>query len=515
MTTVQRWLDALPESALRPRPALCLARARVLVRARQMDAAERWLEDAERAAATERVEADTESARAAFVRGEAAAVRAFLAIFRRDMPRAIEICAHALEQIPEDEPFARASLAMVLGNAHLLSRDWDAASLAYAAAREYGRASGNIRAALIATVNRGNIHVRLGQFAAGVALYREAIELATGPGGRPLPTAHAAHAALANVLREWNDLERAAAHCSIAIELASQSATLSVVPEYYSLQARIRQAQGDGEGALAAVREGRELARKHNQLQQIDLLGATEALVRLRCGDLAAAAGWAGTHDPYAEYPHEDLQLAHEWMHLVCARVRIAQGQADAALQVLARLLPEAEQEGRAAWVSEMLMLSALALAAKGDRPRALEALERTLALAQPGDHVRLFVDEGAPIVALLARVAQRGSPVAEYAATLLTAFPITMNDEREMMNRESTVHRSSFIVHPLAEPLTERELEVLRLLAAGMSSPEIAQHFVVSINTVKTQIKSIYGKLDVHSREDAIAKARALRLLA
>jgi LuxR family maltose regulon positive regulatory protein len=518
MATVQRWLDALPEDALRARPALCLARARVLVRARQMDAAERWLEDAERArAAAEAVEDDAESARVAFVRGEAAAVRAFLAIFRRDMPRAIDICTQALEQVPESEPFARASLYLVLGNALLLVRDWDAASAAYAAASEYGRASGNIRAALIATVNRGNIQLRAGKLNAGVALYREAIALAAGPSGRPLPTAHVAYAALANVLREWNDLERADAHCSIALELASQSATTSVVPEYYSLQARIRQARGDHEGALAALREGRELVHKRDQPQQINLLGATEALLRLQQGDDAAAANWAGAHDPQAEYPHEELRLAHEWLHLVYVRVQIAQGQAGAALQILARLLPEAEQEGRSARVSEMAMLQALALAAQGDVSGALKTLERSLALAQPGDHLRLFVDEGAPMAALLAQVAQHGASVAEYARRLLDAFPDELRIENEELRTPAHQTSQFSILNSqfLAEPLTERELEVLRLLAAGMSSPEIAQHFVVSINTVKTQIKSIYSKLDVHSREDAIAKARALGLLA
>ena len=177
------------------------------------------------------------------------------------------------------------------------------------------------------------------------------------------------------------------------------------------------------------------------------------------------------------------------------------------------RLMPEAEQEGRRGRLGEMAMLRALALRAEGKTTQALESLQHALTLAQVGGHIRLFLDEGAAMAELLQLALSRGI-VPEYGARLLAAFHGM--EAREQSTEALPSARSVLSPHPsaLLEPLTDREQEVLRLLAAGMSSPEIAQHFVVSINTVKTQIRSIYGKLDVHSRDEAIAKARALRLI-
>ena len=204
-------------------------------------------------------------------------------------------------------------------------------------------------------------------------------------------------------------------------------------------------------------------------------------------------------------------------MPLIYARVRIAQGQPDEALGLLAPLLQGAERDGLIDRLVELLVLQALAHAARGRGDQAIASLERGLALAEPGGYIRVFVDEGAPVAMLLGQSAARraqNDPARAYVDRLLAAFPETMSNQVGAVRNEPDAHRSSIIVQPLPEPLTERETEVLRLLAAGMSSPDIAQHFVVSINTVKTQIKSIYSKLGAHSRDEALAKARALHLL-
>jgi LuxR family maltose regulon positive regulatory protein len=174
----------------------------------------------------------------------------------------------------------------------------------------------------------------------------------------------------------------------------------------------------------------------------------------------------------------------------------------------------------------EILTVQALAYDALGDRPCAMRALHRDLALAEPEGYIRVFVDEGLPMRLLLAessgQLAARGrtTAVAEaarllaYVETLLAAFPETMNDERRTMKKAPPIHRSSLIVHPFVEPLSERELEVLRLIAQGHSNQQIAEVLIVSVGTVKKHLNNIFGKLGVESRTQAVARARALSLL-
>lgn len=192
------------------------------------------------------------------------------------------------------------------------------------------------------------------------------------------------------------------------------------------------------------------------------------------------------------------------------ARVRGAQGRGEAALALVGRLLETAEAARRAGSVIALRVVEALIHARCGDIPSALNTLERALELALPEQYVNIFVKGGPPIAELLVQIAARRAqhdPIERYIQRLLATFP--REPELRWPRPAQPIPTES-----LNEPLTERETEVLQLLAAGMTSPRIAQHFVVSINTVKTQLKSIYGKLDVHSRAEAIAKARALRLL-
>jgi LuxR family maltose regulon positive regulatory protein len=202
--------------------------------------------------------------------------------------------------------------------------------------------------------------------------------------------------------------------------------------------------------------------------------------------------------------------MLDELEDMTVARVRSAQGRGEEALALLGHLLTAAEAAGRAGSMIGLRVVEALVHARCGDGARALNALEQALTLAQPEQYVNVFVQEGVAMAELLVQSTRRraqNDPINGYIGRLLAAFP---------KGPEATHSRSAHAVpaSSLAEPLTERETEVLQLLAAGMTSTDIAQHFVVSINTVKTQLRSIYSKLDVHSRAEAIAKARALHLL-
>ena len=229
--------------------------------------------------------------------------------------------------------------------------------------------------------------------------------------------------------------------------------------------------------------------------------------MELAQGNLTAAIRWA---EASGLSVRDELSYQREPEHLTLVRVRLAQGREhptgpflSEALVLLGRLGEDAEAKMRMRSVVEILLLRALVLDAQGNHAESLNALRRALALAEPEAYIRLFLDEGAPIVALL-RQAHMHEMVG-YVATLLEAAGELRGADPHLPSSRSS---------PLVEPLTAREREVLRLLVDGASNREIAQHLILSVNTVKKHVLNLCGKLGVQSRTQAIAKARTLNLL-
>jgi LuxR family maltose regulon positive regulatory protein len=313
---------------------------------------------------------------------------------------------------------------------------------------------------------------------------------------------------LGDLLREWNDLEGASRYLLQGIHLCVQLGQADVLADGYVGLARLGLAQGDPEGTLNALHKGDQLVESV-KVDPWSTCWLDECRLRLWLsrGNLAGAIRWAETSELRAG---GELSYHHDLHHINLARVLVAQGMQqpsgphlERALGLLARLLEAAEQAG---WIHEsikILILRALALRAADQNQAALHTLGEALRLAKPGGYVRIFIDEGAPMVELLRQAAAQGIG-REYASDLLTAL------EREARGgrREKPVAPSA-----LVEPLSERELEVLRLLATRLTAREIAQELIISVNTVRSHIKSIYGKLNVHRRMDAVEKARDLGL--
>jgi LuxR family maltose regulon positive regulatory protein len=223
--------------------------------------------------------------------------------------------------------------------------------------------------------------------------------------------------------------------------------------------------------------------------------------------NLAAAVPWAETSGLHAD--DNDLPYLREMEYLTLARVFIAQHRTEDALRLLARMLPTAEAGGRMGRVIEILMLQALALQAQGVSAEAFAALDQALTLAEPQGYVRTFVDEGEPLRLLLQRMKAEGrSPsMNDYMNKLLAAFATPEG-------QSAKVHPSTFNLQPPVEPLRDRELEVLSLIAEGRSNQEIADKLILGLSTVKTHVNNLFRKLDVSSRTQAIARARELGLL-
>src|SRR5262249_45550844 len=270
--------------------------------------------------------------------------------------------------------------------------------------------------------------------------------------------------------------------------------------------ARLKQACDDFTGACAILDEFVRLAQRR---RFFPLWLAREAEVRarmqLRYGNVQAAIAWADTCDIDLD---GDVAYIHEAACLTLARVRIAQGMPTVALSLLQHQLPAAEANGRIASAIEILTLRASALHALGDAPAALATLETALTRAEPEGYVRLFVDEGPAIVEPLLQARDRRSPVAQYADRLLAAFPGSRTATPPAQQGRASQMRG------LIEPLSARELDVLRHMASGQSNQEIASTLVITLNTVKKHSSNLFLKLEVRSRTQAIARARALGLI-
>jgi LuxR family maltose regulon positive regulatory protein len=279
--------------------------------------------------------------------------------------------------------------------------------------------------------------------------------------------------------------------------------------EAYLALARVRQGRGDLDGAWEAARKAQELAVKFDITEIDDLTVALfQARLSIAGGDFEAVRRWAEGRRlyQYIDTPLEEESLSsvehrlRKYELLVLARLLIAEGRFEETLALLEPLLPIAERRNRPGMMIEIYLLQALALQAQGDRDRAIAALERALSLAEPEGYARIFLDEGEPVAQLIYRAVERGI-APEFGGRLLAAFPA-----KEPAVRELPLE--------MVESLSERELEVLRLIAEGLSNQEIAQSLVVSLRTVKWHASNIYGKLGVKNRTQAVAKARSLGIL-
>ncbi|HLM45376.1 MAG TPA: LuxR C-terminal-related transcriptional regulator, partial [Myxococcaceae bacterium] len=353
---------------------------------------------------------------------------------------------------------------------------------------------------------------RQGRLRQAAVTYREAAEVVPEPAALlGIPNAASYYLGLGDLLREWNDLDAAERLLTQGRELVRGRllAEADAVSQGYIALARLQQARGEASAALATLQEFEALAQERAYAAHLIARGvAAQAQVALRQGNLEPAVRWADTS---GVRPNDEISYPQEFAYLTLARVRIAQGRREPsgpalpdALYLLDRLLSAAEAGMRMDSVIEILILQALVFEAQGDAPRALVPLARALTLAAPEGYVRVFLDEGAALVALLRAACAHGM-VADYAAHLLTHADLSAPPAPAVPPAARRY---------LPEPLTERELDVLRLLAAGRSNQAIADELVVAVGTVKRHISSIMGKLQAESRLEAVARARDLQLL-
>jgi LuxR family maltose regulon positive regulatory protein len=516
--TLGRWLSALPAESVSSRTRLCLAEAVAAVVRSQPDAVEPLLAAAERAWAASGEEPHEPSVgRALSVLANVPASIAFLhaeaARLRGDAARAVACDQQALSHLGESDWLLSSHVAWNLAVADWLSGRPGQAERALAEVVAARRAAGEGYLAIRVAYDLGQVRRAQGRLGAALATYREGLET-TGEAGPQLPYVGMAHIGLAEVLYERDELPAGHRHVTQGLALCQQLAYTQPLATGLGLLARIRQAQGDLAGALEAIGEAERIPLSPQVVALHNPVPVWRARLLLANGEVAEAARWADgrgigvTDEP--SYPHEGE-------YLVLARVRLAQQKPDQALTLLGWLHSQAEAQGRTGSVVEVRALQALALAAGGDQAAGLSALAEALVVAAPEGYVRVFVDEGAPMARLLGRLAAarrtgHGAPSADvpppYMVQLARAF-----QPRGALHVARTTPEAAGGAE-LVEPLSDRELQVLRLLAAGKSNQQIADELVVVIDTVKKHVGHILDKLGAANRTQAVARARAVGLL-
>ena len=504
-STVLAWLNALPEVLVRARPYLCVCHALLLMSTNQLEAAEELLQAAERG-----IQEELSAEQAQIILGWVLALRGRIANYSGDLSQAIPLARQALELLPEAEGIARAGALITIIRAYQVSGDATAATEHAVAAAVALIRTWDSPVALVGSMTvLARLHTLQGKLRQAVATYEQVVQVVPGLEVLQTPVSTAYYFGLGDLLREWNELEAAEHHLSQGMALVNETLALepSVAVLGYMALARLLQARGKPREALTALDALASLAwQRHFPAHLMSQVAAVRAQLELAQGNTAAAIHWADVsglslQDAGVPYPRESE-------YLILVRVRIAQACGEGAspylqevMHLLDRLQASAEANARLGSVLEILVVRTLALAAQGDYTAALAALERALVQAAPEGYIRLFVDEGAPMLAELRR-AQAHSAVPQYVATLLTAF-----------GEPSPADRASR-PEGLLEPLTQREREVLRLLLEGASNREIARRLVLSVNTVKRHVYNLCGKLGVQSRTQAIIRARTLNLL-
>jgi LuxR family maltose regulon positive regulatory protein len=441
------------------------------------------------------------------ITGHIAAIRAYAVYIRGDLRRATELASEALSLIPASDLRARGFATALLGAVLKWSGDLAAAGRASAEAVAISREAGDPNVVVHAVCDMATVQILRGQLHQAAATCRDALQIAgsyVGHGARPLPVTGHAYALLSAVQLEWNDLVAAYHNAREGIELCKLSGQADVLTTgYRSLSGALR-ATGDRDGALGAIQEARRIANGVSSSYG-ERAAAWEARLRLSLGDVDAACGWARQSKLRAD-DEPSFQYALEYCTL--ARVLLAKRTPEEALGLLRRLLAMAETTGAMGYAVEILALQAVAWHAQGREDQALTALERGLALAEPEGYVRMFADEGEPMGELLRQAAARGT-APDYASRLLAALGKAAPATSAPVQRTKEMQPS-----PLVEPLSGRELDVLKLLAQGCADKKIAETLVIARETIHKHLRNIYGKLDVHNRTAAVARARELGLL-
>jgi LuxR family maltose regulon positive regulatory protein len=543
--TVLGWMKALADEVFQTRPVLSVLYVAALMSNGVIEGVEPLLRNAERwldtihdkgARPAEMVVVNEDEFRR--LPGVIAMYRAGIALARGDVPETARYARFVLELAPEEDYRERGAAAALLGLALWTKGDLEAAHKSFAEGMSQLQKAGNIADAVGGVRALADIRIAQGRLHDAMRTYKRALQLARDNGTPALRGTADMYVGIGDLEREHNNLQVASQLLLRSQEQGEQTGFPQHPYRWRVTLARIREAEGDLSSALALLEEAEPLYVS-DFFPNVRPIAALKARVWLAQGRLHEALDWARERGLSAA---DDLSYLREFEHITLARILLAQSRSDAseiplrdAIELLERLLKAVEDGGRLGSAIEILILQALAYQAPGDISVALAPLESALKLAEPEGYVRIFLDEGEPMRLLIEDLRlrierqSRDHHLLSYADHLLDAFTpasaaphvaISQIENQEHLHLAHTApvgrRRGEQVskIEDLVEPLTERELEVLRLFKTELSGPEIARELVIGLSTVRTHTKSIYSKLNVTGRRAAVKRAIELGLI-
>ena len=509
------WLNALPDELIKNRPVLSVHYAGTLLQNGQLDGVESRLRDAERWLDTpedlhERpiyVHEEEFQRLPAFV----AMYHAAIALVQGDVVNTMKHAHKVLELAREDDDFPRGAASSLLGLASWTSGDLETAYRMFADGMSYLQKVGFISDVIGGSVTLADIRITQGRLHEAMSIYEHGLQLATKQGAPALRGAADMHVGMSGLYYERNELNTAEQHLLKSKELGELNGLPKNPYRWRVAMAQIRETQGDLEGTLKLLDEA-ESVYMGDFSPNVRPISALKVRVWIKQGEWEKALGWANERKLSVE---EAPSYLREFEQITFARILLSQYQSDhsnsslhEAMGLLERLLKAADEGGRVGSVIEILILQVLAHQLQGNIPAALTSLDRALTLAEPEGYMRIFLDEGSNMAELIREIAKRGI-MPNYTGKLLSAFEA----ERKGLDVE-TPPSAAPASSSLIEPLSQRELDILRLFKTELSGPEIAQELVIALSTVRTHTKSIYSKLNVNDRRMAVKRAIELGLI-
>jgi LuxR family maltose regulon positive regulatory protein len=506
--TALRWLDALPDELVCSKPGLCLYYAwALMLTGRPIGEIEAQL--------------DQIHTQDNFITGGVDALRGFLNIFQLRFDSAQQHAHQALARLPQEATFMRGVAAWTISLAELTIDDPKNRRVILNEILRVSQELGNLMIVIWTLAQIARQHMHEGDLKQAEEVYQRALEVASDNFGQQLPVAGIAQMGLGKIHYEWNRLETALQYLESGIENSLRWREIAAMNGYLTL-ARLRQAQQDFSSAQDALNNAARLALKFDAAewddQYVALFQARFLVAQGKLDDALAALrkqeaeiGLPSEIDPGLEEKYSQHML--DYLNISLAHAFILQGQPEQALDLLKPVLEHMIERERIDYTIEVQTLLALAHQAIGDDAAATTALETALSLAEPGGYVRVFLEKGKPLRSILTQMKRTGEKEI-YADLILQAFEQADSDRRF----ESKVERQPPLIQKseqsLVDPLSEREIEVLRFLQTNLSTPEIADEMVIAVSTVRTHIKNIYSKLGVHSRTQAVDQAKDLGII-
>jgi LuxR family maltose regulon positive regulatory protein len=491
---LSNWIKAV-ESRSQTHPWIHILKAWLFILTGQPERSEELLQIAEKLISS--LEADPQNK---IMLGAIATGRAYRSWINGDTNQTATFARQAMEYLPDVDIVSRSirSIATaMLGDACVMNGELEEARQAYTEAKKIGQAAGDVHVVMVVSCSLSRVFMDQGLLHQAAEILTEALQMVTRPDGRKMVIAGEVYAELSQVSYEWNNLDTTLEQVHSCIALCRQWGHQGFQAIGSIMLARLEQVQGHPEAALEAMNIAENLTREHHFAFKYTVW-VKHALVRLWIaqGNLEKASHIVQESGITIK---DEISFLREPEFLALLRLLLAQGDYDASLVLSRRILKKAETARQIGRIIEVLVLQALIFEGRKELDQALTALKKALSLAKPERYIRTFIDEGEPMARLL-HLARSRQIETEYVTALLSVF-------------EKTTGPTQPPPKLLSEPLTAREVEVLKLIEAGCSNQEIAEKLVISISTVKRHISNIYTKLGVKSRTQALAIGKELKI--